>query len=133
MWEAKRLCPGVILRPARHQIYVAYHHRIVEEVNRHIPVDHVASIDEMACALLGPERAPDQAVRIAHHIKNGLRENLGPCIRASIGIASNVFLAKVGTEIEKPDGLVTLHPGDLPGTPAGTEIERPARNRTAHA
>jgi len=44
---------GLVLLEARHEIYVDYHHRIVEAVETCLPVTAVLSIDEMACRLMG--------------------------------------------------------------------------------
>lgn len=111
--DAKRLCPGIRLVPARPAVYVRYHHRLLELINRHIPVAHVGSIDEMACELLGRERMRAHAVAIAHALKADLAKEF-PAITASIGIAPNAFLAKTATDMQKPDGLVVLEPADLP-------------------
>jgi len=54
--DAKRMCPGIQLVEARHELYVAYHHRIVEAVESCLPVTAVLSVDEMACRLMGRER-----------------------------------------------------------------------------
>src|SRR4051812_17537034 len=43
--EAKKMCPGLICVLARHEKYVEYHHRILKEVDRHIPITMVCSID----------------------------------------------------------------------------------------
>ena len=56
MADAKRMCPGIELVEARHELYVDYHHRIVEAVESCLPVTAVLSIDEMACRLMGRER-----------------------------------------------------------------------------
>ncbi|HEX6957718.1 MAG TPA: hypothetical protein VF194_07000 [Ferrovibrio sp.] len=113
IWEAKQKCPGILLVPARHDIYVEFHHRILDEVDRHIPVEKVWSIDEMACRLMGPQRLEAEAVALARRIKRGLAENLGEYIRCSIGIAPNAYLAKVASDMQKPDGLVVLRPEEL--------------------
>jgi DNA polymerase-4 len=110
IYEAKRLCPQLQCILARHDVYVAYHNRIFAEVGRHIPVSKICSIDEGACQLMTNEQSPEQATRIARSIKDGLRCNLGDHIKCSIGIASNIFLAKTATDMQKPDGLVILPP-----------------------
>src|ERR1700730_16792776 len=51
VYEARRLCPDVQLVPAHHKLYVEYPHRILEAIDRHIPVEDVMSIDEVACRL----------------------------------------------------------------------------------
>lgn len=108
--DAKRMCPRLVCVAARHDVYVDYHYRIMDEVERHIPVSRVWSIDEAACELIGREREPENAMAIARAIKDGLRRSLGPMIRCSVGIAPNSFLAKVATDMQKPDGLVVLEP-----------------------
>lgn len=115
IYEAKRLCPDLEIVLARHEAYVDFHHRILEELDRHIPVESVESIDEAACRLMGPQCCEQEAVAIARAIKAGLRDRVGECVRASIGIAPNKYLAKVATDLQKPDGLVVLRMADLPG------------------
>lgn len=112
--EALAKCPQLVRVLARHELYVDYHHRIIREVERHMPVTQIASIDEMACRLTGRLRRLDEALALAGRIKAGLAKNLGECIRCSIGLSTNRYLAKVATDLEKPDGLVALHPDELP-------------------
>jgi DNA polymerase IV len=112
--EAKRLCPGLICVLARHECYVDFHHRLVEEIERHLPVTAVCSIDEVACRLMDNEVSVERSTELAHSIKSGIAKNIGPYMRCSIGIAPNRYLAKVGTELQKPDGLVVLQAADLP-------------------
>ena len=112
--EAKRMCPGLKLVEARHELYVTYHHRIVEAVESCLPVTAVLSIDEMACRLLGRERPLLQAMALGRQVKTRIRERVGPMIRSSVGLATNRYLAKVASDMEKPDGLVALTPDILP-------------------
>ncbi len=113
IWEARRKCPQLICVLARHEAYVEYHHRAIAEINRHIPVSDVCSIDEMASRLMRNEADAQVARKIALSIKAGLADNLGEYVRCSIGIAANRYLAKVATDIEKPDGLTILMPDDV--------------------
>ncbi|MGQ0675409.1 MAG: DNA polymerase Y family protein [Rhodospirillales bacterium] len=106
IYEAKRRCPDLILRPARHDLYVKFHRKTCEEIDRHIPIAKVCSIDEVACSLIGSERVRANAVDLAQRIKQGIRERVGDYIGCSIGIAPTRFLAKVASDMEKPDGLV---------------------------
>jgi DNA polymerase-4 len=114
IYEAKRLCPGLVCVLARHECYVDFHHRLVEEMERHLPVTAVCSIDEVACRLMDNEVSVERSTELAHSIKSGIAKNIGPYMRCSIGIAPNRYLAKVGTELQKPDGLVVLQAADLP-------------------
>ena len=112
--EARRLCPGIVLKPARHALYVDYHQRIVAEVERHAPVSRTWSVDEMSVRLLGPQREREAALALGRAIKAGIRARVGECLRCSVGVAPSRQLAKLATELQKPDGLVALGPEDLP-------------------
>jgi DNA polymerase-4 len=112
--DAKRICPGLVLVEARHQLYVEYHHRIVEAVESCLPVTAVLSVDEMACRLMGRERPLLAAMALGRQVKQRILERVGPMIRSSVGLATNRYLAKVASDMEKPDGLVALTPDILP-------------------
>lgn len=112
IWEAKKRCPEIVCVLADHERYLDYHHRILEEVNNHIPVTMVCSIDEVACRMM--ENEMPRAVEIAQSIKRGLAANVGEYIRCSIGIAPNRYLAKVATDLQKPDGLTLLPAEEAP-------------------
>ncbi len=114
IYEARKKCPDLICVLARHEAYVEFHNRIMIEINNHIPVTAVCSIDEAACILMRNESSVEAATAIAMSIKRGLAKNLGEYVRCSIGIASNRYLAKVATDLQKPDGLTILLPSSLP-------------------
>ena len=114
VWEAKRKCRELIVTPARHEKYVEYHDAVIAEVWRHIPVTHVCSIDEVACRLLDNENSREDAIALAHRIKAGIVANVGQCLTSSIGIAPNRLLAKLASDMEKPDGLVVFEGQELP-------------------
>jgi DNA polymerase-4 len=113
--EAKRLCPDVRIVEARHDVYVDYHHRILKALEDCLPVSRVCSIDEVACALIGHEREPEAATEIAERIKRTLNERVGAHIRCSIGIAPSCLLAKIASDMQKPNGLTILESAALPG------------------
>ncbi len=115
IYEAKRMCPELICVPARHDRYVEYHHRVLDEVIKHTPIDKVWSIDELSSRLPPNKRNVENATIIARAIKQGMRQNLGESITCSVGIAPNGYLGKVASNMQKPNGLVVLHPDDLPG------------------
>lgn len=114
VWEARRKCRDLVITPARHEKYVEFHEAILAEVWKHIPVTHVCSIDEVACRLLDNENSPEAAVALAHRIKAGIRANVGECLTSSAGIAPNRLLAKLASDMQKPDGLVVLTEEELP-------------------
>ncbi|MHB1959344.1 MAG: Y-family DNA polymerase [Acidobacteriaceae bacterium] len=112
--EAKRMCPGLVLVEARHELYVDYHRRVVEAVETCVPVSSVRSIDEMACELIGREQPLLAAMELARRIKAAIREQVGSTLRCSIGLAPNRYLSKIASDMEKPDGLIALTRDLLP-------------------
>ncbi len=113
--DARKMCPELILVEGRSDIYVDYHHRLIAAVDSCLPVSEILSIDEMCCTLLGPWRAREKALATAREIKAKIAQSVGAFLRCSIGIAPNPFLAKLATDMQKPDGLVLLEKKDLPG------------------
>ena len=120
--EARRLCPGLVVVEARHDVYVEYHHRIVAEIERHLHVTKVMSIDEVACALLGRERLTANALTLAREVQAGVQVNVGECLRSSVGLAPSVLLAKTASDMKKPGGLTVLGAHQLPGPLLGLDL-----------
>ena len=122
VYEARRMCPGLICVSGRHETYVEFHHRLIDEIDKHIPVTAVCSIDEMACRLMDNETDPAFVIDLARRIKQGISKNIGAYVRCSIGIAPNRYLAKIATDLQKPDGLTILHPADIPARLYGLSL-----------
>ncbi|QDU20038.1 DNA polymerase Y family protein [Urbifossiella limnaea] len=114
VWEAKQLCPRIILREARHREYVTFHNRVVDAIGSVIPVKSIASIDEMSCRLVESERKRDRVVEIGRAIKDAIYRRAGDQMRCSIGAGPNEILAKMGSDFKKPDGLTVFADDDLP-------------------
>lgn len=115
IFDAKRLCPQLKCVLARHDRYVEYHHKIIEEIVRHTPLTKIWSIDECSSRLTLNNQPLSKAKALAQRIKQGIWDNVGEAINCSIGLAPNALLAKIATDIEKPDGLVALPRESLPG------------------
>ncbi len=112
--EARRLCPGIAIRPARHDRYVSMHHELMREIERHLPIHRICSVDECVCRL-NPEEAGVEVARAkALEIKRGIYKNIGPAMRCSIGLASSSLLAKLASDLQKPDGLTVIETSSLP-------------------
>ena len=133
-WVTRSGCARAIeLIEARHEVYVEYHHKIIQAVETCVPVTAVMSIDEMACRLIGREQPLLSALELARRVKEAVRAQAGSTLRCSVGLAPNRYLAKIASDMEKPDGLVALTPDilhaalsgltprDLPGVGARME------------
>jgi DNA polymerase-4 len=120
--EARRLIPDIILVNGAHETYAEFSHKIAAAVERVCPVAHTPSIDEMVCQLLGRERQPPNARQIALAIKQAIKDDVGQTLRCSIGMAPNRYLAKIASDMQKPDGLIGLLPSQLPRAIAHLEL-----------
>jgi DNA polymerase-4 len=120
--EARRLCPDIEFVVARHELYIDYHHRAVAVVDSIVPVRAVLSIDEMDCELTGRWREPARALDIARKVKAALAAQIGECLRTSVGIGPNTFIAKTASDMVKPDGLVVIEKAELPERLFGLEV-----------
>jgi len=140
--EARRLIPDIILVDGSHTVYSEFSHNIAKAVERCCPVAHTPSIDEMVCELMGRERNPPAARQIALAIKQAIKDDVGETLNCSIGMAPNRYLAKIASDMQKPDGLIGLLPSqlpraiahldlrDLPGVGARTEARLHAKGIT---
>ena len=112
--EARRLCPDIAIVLADHAKYVEVHHQAIAVVDTIAPVRQVLSIDEMECELTGRWQQPERALALAQRIKAELLLRVGECMRTSVGIAPNTLLAKLASNMQKPDGLTVLPIQDIP-------------------
>ncbi|MEM9416600.1 MAG: hypothetical protein AAGA29_14160 [Planctomycetota bacterium] len=113
--EAKQLCPGIELVVARPKRYVEVHKQIYAAITNVVPIDKVWSIDEVAVRLLGRECEVEQAMDIGRRVKRAVCPGVGEALSCSVGLAHSRLVAKIASELGKPDGLTALAPDDLPG------------------
>jgi len=103
---AKEKIPGLFVVEARPKRYVEVHNQILEVLTKHFKKIQVLSIDEMACEI--EEDDDFDCEMIAADLKLDLMDVLGDHISCSIGVAQNVFLAKVAADMDKPNGFTAL-------------------------
>ncbi|TLD42355.1 MAG: DNA polymerase IV [Candidatus Jettenia ecosi] len=111
-YEARRLCPHIILVPGTTSRYTDTCRRLVEIYQHYTPLVEVYSIDEAFLDITGSLPLFGNTEMIAKKIKMDIRENLGR-LTCSIGIAPNKLLAKLGSDMKKPDGLVIIRQKDI--------------------
>ena len=111
---ARRRCPNLQLIAGRHENYVRIHHQIIEAVETVLPVTKVCSIDEMVCRLSPQHREVGRATKLAREVKQAIYDRVGSSLRCSVGLATNRFLAKVASNMQKPDGLSVITREELP-------------------
>jgi len=109
---ARRLCPGAVIVRARHREYARVSHQILAILRTYTPLVEPYSIDEAFLDLTGCEKVSGPPREAALAIKRAIHAATG--LTCSIGIAPNRFLAKMASDLQKPDGLVVLESSDVP-------------------
>lgn len=123
VWEAKKLCPAIVLVHTQAERYRFYHRIMVRIVSEFTAFVEVYSIDEVflditkVCNIrglsakgLGLSKVDPftEAVKVAKAIKLQMKKEMGEVLTCSVGIASNKTLAKIGSDLKKPDGIVVI-------------------------
>lgn len=104
--RANRLCPhAVVIRP-RMDHYVAVSREIREVFERFTPLIEPLSLDEAFLDATGSEKLFGPTAQIGLKIKQLIRNELQ--LVASVGVAPNKFLAKIASDLQKPDGYVVV-------------------------
>lgn len=118
--DALALCPELIIVPQSPDLYRRAHNALLSEIEAVLPVDAVKSIDELTCRIETAHRSAPEV--LGRRIKDRLREQIGPWITCSIGMAANRQLAKMACKAGKRtqparygDGLMVWRPADMPG------------------
>jgi len=106
MSQAIRLCPNAVVLPVRMERYAELSQQIHAIFQQYTPQIEPISLDEAFLDVTGSLRLFGRAEQIGRAIKNQIREQLG--LVASVGIAPNKFLAKLASDLEKPDGFVVI-------------------------
>ena len=111
VWQARQKCPHIILVIGNNRKYTWTSSRIVKLMLQFTPLVEVFSIDEAFLDVSGSLTLFTGAERIAYLLKVQIRRHFG--ITCSIGVAPNKMLAKLASEIKKPDGLTVIRPEEV--------------------
>jgi len=106
MARAVRRCPQAVVVPVRMSRYREVSAQIFRLFGEFTPLVEGLSVDEAFLDLTGCEAALGPAPEIARRLKTRIRAETG--LTASVGVAPNKFLAKLGSDLEKPDGLLVI-------------------------
>ena len=110
MMVAKRLCPQAIVVRPNFARYRELSDRMFAILDSFSPLVQPMGIDEAFLDLSGTERLKGDAISVAMGIKSRVRSELGLTI--SVGVSPNKFLAKLASDLENPDGLTVIRPGE---------------------
>jgi DNA polymerase-4 len=111
MAVAKRRCPQAIVTPVRFERYQEISNRIFEIFDQFSPLVEPLSVDEAFLDLSGTEKLLGEASDVARRLKTRIKSEVG--LTASIGVAPNKFVAKLASDLRKPEGLVVVKPEEI--------------------
>jgi DNA polymerase-4 len=104
--QALRRCPELIIVSSNHGNYSEYSEKVMDLLRESAPVVEQISIDE---AFLDVSDTPDDGEQLARDLQSEIKTQFG--LPTSWGVASSKLVAKIATEIGKPEGLVVVPPG----------------------
>jgi DNA polymerase IV len=110
-WEARQKCPELIFVVGNNRKYTYTSTQIINIMREYTPLVEVFSIDEAFLDVTGCLGLFGSAERIVHLIKARIRHQFG--ITCSVGIAPNKLLAKLASDMQKPDGLTVIKPEEI--------------------
>jgi len=109
MANAKRLCSDLICLPVNMPLYINASKKIHEIFYRYTPEIEPLSLDEAFLDVSASEKLFGTAAEIARRIKSDIKNECQ--LIASAGVAPNKFVAKIASDVDKPDGFVVVEPG----------------------
>ncbi|MBS1949792.1 MAG: DNA polymerase IV [Cytophagales bacterium] len=114
--DAIQICPDLVPLETHPNRYREYHIKIMNILRQYSEDVIPKSIDEAIIDLTAYKLIYKNLAdleKLARQIKKDIREKVGDWLRCSIGIAPNAFLAKLGSDIQKPDGLIVIMPENI--------------------
>jgi DNA polymerase-4 len=122
IFQARKKCPEGIFLGIRMDRYREVSNRIMEILRLFSPLVEQVSIDEAYLDLTGTWKLLGNSRDIALMMKQKIRDETG--LTCSVGIAPNRFLAKISSDMQKPDGLTIISPAQVPGVIDNLPIEK---------
>ncbi len=111
MVQAMRRCPSLVVLPVRMDHYADISRRVFDIFESFSPLVEPLSLDEAFIDVSASARLKGSGEQVARQIKARVREELGLVV--SVGVAPNKFVAKIASDIGKPDGLVVVRPDEV--------------------
>lgn len=110
--EAFHKCPNLIVVPPNYGLYMQCSHQMNEIFKQYSPLVQRYSVDESFIDYSNMEHLFGDPLKVAHEIKNRIKKELG--FTVSVGVSTNKLLAKMASDLKKPDAVITLYPEEVP-------------------
>lgn len=109
--SARTKCPGLLVVPPNYSLYMQCSQAMGDILREYSSLIEQYSVDEYFLDFTDSQKLFGDPIQAAHNIKNRIREELG--FTVNIGVSSNKLLAKMGSELQKPDRVHTLFPEEV--------------------
>lgn len=106
LYEAYKKCPDLYVVPPSYHLYIKSSNAMIDIVKEYSPMIQRYSVDECFLDYTNMESLLGDPIKTAHIIKERIKNELG--FTVSIGISNNKLLAKMGSDLKKPDAVTTL-------------------------
>ncbi len=111
LWQARSKCPNLVILPPDYSLYIQCSNALMDLLSEYSPVLERYSIDE--CFLdISDSLGGEDPLKFAQGISKRVKKLLG--FTVNIGVSNNKLLAKMASELEKPDKVHTLFPCEIP-------------------
>jgi DNA polymerase-4 len=110
IWQAMQKCPNLFIVPPNYALYMCCHNSLVTLLKEYSDKVQVFSIDECFMDMTG-SKILGEPLNVANRIRERIKQELG--FTVSVGISTNKLLAKMGSELKKPNVVTTLFPSEI--------------------
>lgn len=111
LMEARNKCPGLVVLGPNYDLYLACSDAMYRILSSYSPLIQRYSVDECFLDYTASQKRYGDPVSVAYDIKERIKRELG--FTVNIGVSTNKLLAKMGSELEKPDRVHTLWPEEI--------------------
>jgi DNA polymerase IV len=113
IYQARKICPNLIFVQGDYRKYAEFTNRIFYIFRRYTPILEIFSIDEAFLDVTDTLKTFENAIRASKQIKQAIKREVGDWLSCSVGIAPNKLIAKLASDLKKPDGLVVVKEKDI--------------------
>lgn len=111
LYNARQKCPGLVVVPPHYELYMMASNALLSLLKEYTPVIQRYSVDECFLDFTGMDNLYEDPEKLAYKIKDHIKKDLG--FTVNIGVSCNKLLAKIASDLKKPDMVHTLFPDEI--------------------
>lgn len=122
VWDAQKICPQIIPVPAHFEKYWEITQKFLNICKDYTPYVELFSLDEVFMDISSTENLFGGRLKIIETIKKRINDEIGEYITVSVGLSYNKLLAKLGSGMNKPNGITKIYPENVESIYSGIEL-----------